>query len=163
MCCLQICHGPGLVSNGNGIINIPIIIKNFFLKRNTFPGNRPVFSANASGMAIRSSVLSVSFCKRHIPSSQSAYNRQGSFAPRALPRFSTTTSPSDSPSTEHAVHSPAPSFESRPPADGVSQVPSQTIAACHPLSPRGAEQVHLSIASLLIQASPFRRGWPLLL
>jgi len=37
---------------------------NFFLKRKIFSGSRPVFSANASGMAIRFSVLAVLFCKR---------------------------------------------------------------------------------------------------
>ena len=97
------------------------------------------------------------------PPSESAYNRQGPFAPQALPRFNTTTNPSDSPQAGNAVHSPAPPFESRPPAGGVSQVPSQTIVACHPLSPRGAEQVHSSISSLPVLASPFLKGWPLLL
>ena len=68
----------------------------FFLKRKIFSGSRPVFSANASGISIRFSVLSVSFCKRDMPLSESAYNRQGSFAPQALLRFNTTMNPSDS-------------------------------------------------------------------
>lgn len=82
----------------------------FFLKRKTFSGSFPVFSANASGLSAGSSVMSFSFCKRYIPLSESAFNRQGSFAPQALPRFTTTASPPDFPQTKGAVHSPTPSL-----------------------------------------------------
>ena len=91
--------------------------------------------------------------------------RQGPFAPRALPRFLATMTPSDSrPGRPAVMHSrrrcPSVTPDAGPPGR-VSQVP--RLICRHPPSPTtpGSPTAALLVASRSVLASPLLAGWPL--
>ena len=77
--------------------------------------------------------------------------RQGPFAPRALPRFNATMSPSDSRSSRHAVMGsrrlvdPWPMCQAS--LERVSQVPGDSVGIRCPLPPRRARPLQAFVAS----------------
>jgi len=69
-----------------------------------------------------------------------------------------TTPTSDAPA--HTVMSSRTASGLRPPARRISQVPAQSVAARHPLSPRQAAPVLSLIASRCVPASASLAAWP---
>jgi hypothetical protein len=89
---------------------------------------------------------------------------QGSFAPRALPRFLTTTSLSDSrtrPLRRLWLPTKGCPLVAKETPKRASQVPDASFHTRRLLSPRKVQPLRLIEASGLLLASPLLKGWPL--
>jgi hypothetical protein len=94
--------------------------------------------------------------------SDSASCQQGPFAPRELPRFPATTTPSDfRPCSTSWLWIPNCAFWSIPQHAGSPRFLDSSLGTRCPLPPRRAQRVHMPVASPLMLASPSLKGWPL--
>ena len=94
--------------------------------------------------------------------SDSASCQQGPFAPRELPRFPATTTPSDfRPCSTSWLWIPNRAFWSIPQHAGSPRFLDFSLGTRCPLPPRRARRVHMPVTSPPMLASPSLKGWPL--